>query len=522
MKNRKKGTKVYSIRIGCSPDKETVLKRIFKRFNSLQFRLKDQKRILVEVVPKEDRELARLVYQGEFGIICPDSTIWLEQIEDEWHQRYESDIIQELAIFAVSPLVIALNPSSAKSLGYPNKRIGWSDILNEVQKNQEFSWMHTHILTTTGSLTAFTEFHVAANMPKELSIDHIQNDDVINGVRNLEQRIQQYGSSDKDIISHSFSNGKWHVDAFVAQQVLILSSFKKVAKKNHPIIIYPKEGAIWINHPVVFLSNNNESSTLRECYEVIRDYLLSIDAQSILLQEGFYAVGPHIRSYLKTPNTASLLLEKSHTCSEVILKIPSASILENIANKFSKIKRRSAVYLLADVSGSMAGEKLEEAKKGLLEFLNQFRSLNEYVGLISFESIARELVPIGQLHDNIDKLRESIHNLIHMNRTALFDALAIAHDNLQRDFLNISDPIRAIVVMTDGLNNGSRIGFDELKDKIIRNQKHGFKVKIFGLAYGKDSDLQKLKLLSEIAGGSAVEGTLDNIKEIYNMISKRV
>lgn len=117
------------LRLGCSPDKNDLLNQLASRFGSFPSCIDDQS-IEVEVIPLEDRELVESALQGELGIICPDSIVRVEQIEDNWRQQehLEQSIVEEITIFAVSPLVIAMHPDSARRLGYPNKDIGWRDL----------------------------------------------------------------------------------------------------------------------------------------------------------------------------------------------------------------------------------------------------------------------------------------------------------------------------------------------------------------------------------------------------------
>ena len=97
----------------------------------------------------------------------------------------------------------------------------------------------------------------------------------------------------------------------------------------------------------------------------------------------------------------------------------------------------------------MDGEKLEKAKLGLLDFLNEFVNLNDAVGLITFHSSVDEVVPIGPLSSNLNDLKYAIRELTTQGETTLLDAISMAYDRLHQYY--IDDPIRAIVVMTDGI-----------------------------------------------------------------------
>src|SRR4030042_6762207 len=71
-------------------------------------------------------------------------------------------------------------------------------------------------------------------------------------------------------------------------------------------------------------------------------------------------------------------------------------------------KQIAYVYLVIDTSGSMAGDKLEQAKKGILDFAKDAFRKEYVVGLISFNTTARHVCEptydIGLLKDRIREM----------------------------------------------------------------------------------------------------------------------
>jgi len=517
--NREAGSVL--LRLGCSPDKKDILNQLASRFGSFPFSI-DDRSIDLEVIPLESRELVESALQGELGIVCPDSIVRVEQIEDNWRRQEnpEHDIVEEITIFAVSPLVIAMHPDSARRLGYPDKEIGWRDLISEAQENPDFKWVHPHVQSSAGILIALAEFHAAADVPEELSESRLRDSDVRNYIRNLEQTVQRYGPSETETITYALGEGEgeWRVDAFVAQERLILSACSRMNESRRPVIIYPKEGSAWIDHPLVLLSQGAASSILKRAYEKLRDYLLSADAQSLLVQAGFHPAGAHIRNYFSKAQVSATLSKKLHTSMAQVLSVPTASMLKSISSSWYTVKRPAAVYLVVDVSGSMGGDKLQEAKRGLLAFVDQFQNPDDAIGLIAFDSRVQEVVPIGPLSVNLQNLRTAIASLGAGGQTALLDAISVGYDRLHRPCPG--NPIRAIVAMTDGQENYShQISQDSLVAKITQGNNHGFPVAVFCLAYGSDADLPSLERLSQIMGATTERGTLVNIRQTYERMS---
>ncbi|MBX6313290.1 MAG: Hsp70 family protein [Isosphaeraceae bacterium] len=100
------------------------------------------------------------------------------------------------------------------------------------------------------------------------------------------------------------------------------------------------------------------------------------------------------------------------------------------------------VYLLIDVSSSMAGPPLEEAQAAARAFLDKCDFTNTEVGLISFSD---EVVVQCEATDNARRVQASIARLVADGTTNLTDALETAHTLLQA-----KDRTRYLVILTDG------------------------------------------------------------------------
>lgn len=131
-------------------------------------------------------------------------------------------------------------------------------------------------------------------------------------------------------------------------------------------------------------------------------------------------------------------------------------------NKNLKVAIRNV--LLIDNSGSIANI-LDQIKDSAKAFIDA-KMPDEKIAIYSFSD---DLIRLSDFDDSISNLKEAVEKMQPMGTTALNDSLidiSIMLDNL-KDYYNESDAtIVNIILFTDGQDNTSKKGFDELIDKL--------------------------------------------------------
>lgn len=125
-------------------------------------------------------------------------------------------------------------------------------------------------------------------------------------------------------------------------------------------------------------------------------------------------------------------------------------------------KRAAYVYLVIDTSGSMVGDKLEQAKRGVIDFAKDACRKEYAVGLISFNSTAKH---ISEPTYDVGLLKDRVREMHATGSTNMAEAIKMAHDHLKK-----LDSTRVIVIATDGLPDSAhdalREGTRAKEDKI--------------------------------------------------------
>ncbi len=145
------------------------------------------------------------------------------------------------------------------------------------------------------------------------------------------------------------------------------------------------------------------------------------------------------------------------------------------------------IYLLIDVSSSMAGEPLAEAQAAARAFLERCDFISTEVGLISFSD---QVTLQAEATNNVRKLQAGIARLEADGTTNLSEAIEMA-----RARLAAKDRSRYVVILTDGYPDSARAAAEEAAG--LRSD--GVEVVAIGTG---DADVPFLKRLASTEEGS--------------------
>ena len=135
--------------------------------------------------------------------------------------------------------------------------------------------------------------------------------------------------------------------------------------------------------------------------------------------------------------------------SEVSITIGNSTFKHEGAPTGMRFEQEIAyVYLAIDTSNSMAGIKLEQAKKGSLTFSKDAFSKRYMVGLIGFGSDARHICAPTNDYKELEKLIKSMQT---NGSTNMAEAIKMARYHLDK-----KDKTRVIVIVTDGRPDNKR------------------------------------------------------------------
>jgi VWFA-related protein len=170
--------------------------------------------------------------------------------------------------------------------------------------------------------------------------------------------------------------------------------------------------------------------------------------------------------------------------------------------------------LVIDVSDSMnSSDKLDAAKAAAHEFIGRMRP-EDQAGIVTFNT---RVQTVQDLTSDQGALNSAIDGLAASNNTAMYDALMAAVDQLEG-----VEGRKAIIVLTDGLDNSSASSADDVVNRIGES---GFSISTVGLGEPglttEDAGLDEpaLQDLADRAGGvygyAADQDALVHLYETY-------
>ena len=505
--------------VAYSPEKEPAFTTLVDNFNAQGFETPEGEPLTVLAISLDPEEMVNAVLDGSasFQAMTPDSTVWLGQLDQEWSEKAGPDAtaVGETVRYAISPVVIATWESVAQEMGWPERPIGWQDLLSRAQSDADFRWSHPSTSSASGLLATLAEFYAGVGKTRGLTIEDVTAQETLDYVAALEKTVRFYGEGDEPaLIEQAMVEGKGFLDAFVVQEQMVIDYNTRRQGQEALVALYPVEGTLWEDHPLALLETGYLTPLQRQTFSRFGDYLLSREAQQVVLQHGYRPadLATPLDS-ADSPLTATNGVDASEP--KTTLQVPNASVIKVVRDVWWYTKRHTNVYLVVDTSGSMEGQKLEQAQAALRIFIDQIKGDKERVGLIEFATYVYPTVELDEMGANRAALEMAVNRMEAQGDTALLDGVYEAHRRLQA--LGDSERINAIVVMTDGQENNSNTSLRSLVAELERG--YPIQVVVFSIAYGDDADMDTLRWIAEPTGGQVRTGDPETILDLYKVLS---
>ncbi|HLF27232.1 MAG TPA: VWA domain-containing protein [Anaerolineae bacterium] len=434
---------------------------------------------------------------------------------------------------ALAPVVIAIWESRLKAIQakHPGQPIGWEELLEVL--NDPNGWAaygiagrttvyygHTDpYVSSTALSTLIAEFYSSArynsNNPglRRLTLDLVNQPQVQQGVRQIEQLIKHYSSRTTEFKEY-IAQGPEYLD-FVALEENDLIYINQGKTQYQPperlVALYPKEGTFWHEHPFSIPTADWVTAEQRAAAQLFTEYVRSKPVQEVVLSNGFRPATTEVP--LGYPVSSDLGVDPAQPAT--VLDVPDPAVISAVQASWQYVKKQADVLMLIDVSGSMSGDKIDQARQAALAFLDRLPAQNR-VGLMTFNHLIEMRVSLDSFERNRDDMRRAVENLEADGDTALFDAVIEAVNTLSADE---GDRIRAIVLLSDGQDTASVESLNAMTNVIHTGRAGKNPILIIPVAYGSDADINALNAVARTSSTRVQSGDPANIQNVLEIIS---
>jgi Ca-activated chloride channel family protein len=185
--------------------------------------------------------------------------------------------------------------------------------------------------------------------------------------------------------------------------------------------------------------------------------------------------------------------------------------LEGIASEEEGARIPANVMIVIDRSGSMKGERIEQAKEAALMAVERLGE-KDVLGIVAYSDDATVLVPAARLRDT-DEIRSAIRRLRADGRTALYAGVSQGMREL-RPFLD-RYKVNRVILLSDGLANVGPSSPHELESLGREAAEQGMSITTIGLGLGYNEDLMTRLALASDGNHAFVEHPGDLVR-IFN------
>ncbi len=486
-------------------------------------------------------------------IFAPSVSHWLALVNYQTSRQLFN--LADSPPTALAPVVMAIWESRLQAIQEKtgSDDVGWEELLAVL--NSPNGWADYNVpgdrttvyyghtdpfVSSTALSTLIAEFYASArynsNMSdfRRLTLEQVNDEQVQQGVRDIEGLIRHYSSRTTEFKEY-IAQGPDYLD-FVALEendLIYINQGKTTYQPPEKLVaLYPKEGTFWHEHPFAITNADWVTPEQRQAAKTFTDYIRSEPVQQKIMESGFRPAIPQVE--VGYPIVPELGVDPNQPAT--VLDVPDPAVVAAVQASWQFVKKQADVLLVIDTSGSMSGDKIEQAKTAAQAFLDNMPAQNR-VGLVTFDSQPQALdfnvnsrvyidpATIGSIESLASfeggqtQIRGHIDGIEAGGDTSLYDAIGQAVELLKANRTDADDRIQSIVVLSDGQDTSSFSSLQEVTQLIQTNREDRNPVIVIPVAYGGDADINALNGIARASATRVQSGDPENIQKVLEIIS---
>ncbi len=412
----------------------------------------------------------------------------------------------------LSPVVLGVKESKARAWGWvDNPNVTWQDIANRANSGD----LRYAMTNPTSSNSGFSAL-VGAAAALSGNADALQIQDIEKVTPQLKSffKGQALTAGSSGWLADQYLREEDHLDGIINYESVLLGLNKNGKLHESLYLIYPKEGIITADYPLMLINGEQ-----REIYNRMVAFLLSAETQKAIMEQT-----------LRRPVITQVSLNQDFP-KALLIELPFPSnreIVDRLLFAYlDEQSRPSTAFFVLDISGSMQGDRLTALKEAMNNLAGADASLTgqfsrfrnrERITIITFNDQVQDTrdfeIDLSQ-SESLQSVSSFVNSLQANGKTGIYSALQHAYDLALAARKNDPGRYYSIVLLTDGENNSglSRDGFLSY----LRSQDPAQTIKTFPILFG-EANQGDLQSIADATGGRMFDAKSDPLSLIFKEI----
>ena len=413
----------------------------------------------------------------------------------------KNSIIAEEHNIMRSPIVLGIDADKAKQLGWDTQQPTWQQIVDAASSGQFTFGMTSPVSSNSGFSTVIELVTALSGTGASVTEENVDA---------VKDQLVSFADGQK---LTSGSSG-WLMDAYDSDPSKVdgVFNYESVIKsdENDLSVVIPQDGVITADYPLSLL--NGKTDQVNKNYARLVEYLEHDDVQGKI---------------------AEVTNRRTSTTTDGIdaFEIPFPNRIETVRyilqQWVSQVRKPANILFQLDVSGSMAGDRLDNLKSALRSLTASGADAGSVSdSLLTFQP--REHVEMVTFSDNVvdrrefdvsetgglDGLDDFIDDMSSVGGTSIYDVLTEMLTRAGK--LRSDDSFTSVVLLTDGENN-ERMDLRDFEEWYAENSGSVAGIPVYAVAFG-EGNRGELERLAEMTGGKVFNADDGNLTSAFKEI----
>ncbi|MEV7346869.1 substrate-binding and VWA domain-containing protein [Streptomyces sp. NPDC093544] len=486
----------------------------------------------VSVTARESYKVADALLTGKKSDVqawVPDSNLWVQRVTGNNDATQVSDV----GNVASSPVGVAMVPTAAKSLGWPQKTYTWTELAGAAMTSDRLKLGAADPARSATGLLALTQLSTAAGQTEGGDTQAAAMAEALSQ-RTSDSDSQVLDTLPRDSSGTEQGNPKRNQALILSEQAAFTHNSSDESPDSLDLF-YPKDGSPQLDYPFtlvdeVRLSTDESRAALR-----FMALLGEPEPQKILEKHGF-------RTDDENPSAALVSAAGGRApqpFARAAAEPASAKSIEEALGMWTITVQSARITTVVDASASMTEpvpgtdqSRMDVTKASLLQALATFTPEDE-IGLWRFSTRLdgnrdyQVVVPTDRLGDAVgdgtqrDKLSAAFSALepVPGGATGLYDTTLAAYQAATSSYEK--EKFNALVLLTDGVNQDpGSISRSALVTKLQKLTTPERPVLLIAIAVGPDADQEEVEEIAKATGGSGHQ--VNDPSQIHSVILQAI